>query len=135
MVERVEARRGEVANLPHAAAPHFPQAPRVFDERTRPCEHAANGRAKALREAHGHRIHSERKVLGGGPRRGHGIPKTRTIEMRRQAESPRFTDRPRKELGRPHAPARSVVRVFESDKSRTWRVIRIRLHAGREFFR
>src|SRR6476646_4481381 len=112
VVHGVKSRRGEDADLAHAAAPALASTPRGTDGVGGPGEDGADRRAQALREAYHHRVGARRPVgdrdAGGDTR----VPEPRAVQVELEAA----LASERRELAQPyqrhHGAAGAVVRVL-----------------------
>ena len=80
------------------------------------------GAPEPLREAEGDRVEGLRPGGGGDPRRDHGVPEARAVEVQREAQVPRRPRDVRELRQREDAPAAGVVGVLDADRAGGWEV-------------
>ena len=124
VVECVEARRGEDADLPHAAAEPLAQPVQGGKPRAGGRDERSRRRPQAFAEADAHRVGARPVVGEPGAGRDMRVPQARAVEVDREAGGAGRL-RHRLHLGkRPHRSAAAVVRVLDGDGALP-RVVRI----------
>ena len=123
VLERVQRRRAQDADLAHAAAQHLAEAARALDVVAAAGDHRADRRAEALREAGGHAC----RTAPPGRARARRVA-TAAFQMRapsRCSASPPARARATTAVelrARPDAAAAAVVRVLDRDQARARQV-------------
>ena len=118
MIQGVDGRCGQDADLTHGAAEHAPMARRERNESARAGQDRSGGRPEALRERDGHDV-ERRRQLGRRTMGGHrGVPDARAVEKRRDPRARAAVQTASTTSCGTTTPPRAVVRVLDLDEGR-----------------
>ena len=126
VLERVQTRGGEHADLAHAAAEHLAQPVGLGDQLATARDHGADRRAESFGEADTHGVGASGELVRRGAAGDLGVEQARAVEVHGQAARARGRgDRAQLREG-PDRAAACVVSVLDHDQARAWQVIRAR---------
>ncbi len=130
VLQGVEARRRQDADLPHTAAQPLPPPVRALHRLRRPRQRRADRRAQTFRERDHDRIRRRRELRRRQAGRRRRVPQPRPVQVQRDPVLVRQLPQPLQHLQRHHLAARHVVRVLGADQRRAHQVRVLRPHEG-----